>query len=223
MSFQPTKTTDDIKKLQSEMQQARNQQFLLGTGALTAVGLSSWLLPRPEKPEGTPIEWEGCVMTTALPRPEKPEGTPITWHPAAASIALLVLLWLMLRWTRTLWEVITIMSRYLELRGASEWEGDFQEFTDQRNKTFRYRSQSRAVSLIYLLLGVLVPANYFFVSLLSGGTPLSRPDYAVIGCSVLYLLIAVWHVFGKRRHEAIERRWLEVLQRRHPLPTPQPE
>lgn len=201
MSFQPTKTTDDIKKLQSEMQQARNQQFLLGTGALTAFGLSSWLLPRPEKPE----------------------GTPITWHPAAASIALLVLLWLMLRWTRTLWEVITIMSRYLELRGASEWEGDFQEFTDQRNKTFRYRSQSRAVSLIYLLLGVLVPANYFFVSLLSGGTPLSRPDYAVIGCSVLYLLIAVWHVFGKRRHEAIERRWREVLQRRHPLPTPQPE
>ena len=192
MKFHPIKNSDDVRKLQAEMQQARNQQFTLGTVAITAFGLSAWLLPRP-----TPGSTYAADMS------------------AAASIALLVLFWLMLRWTRTLWILITIISRYLELREVSEWEGDFREFT-QPNKHLSYRSQSRAVSLIYLILGVLVPAQYLFISFAAGTGSLSMLDWVVVAVSVLYLVIAVRYAFGKRPDDAIVKRWEEVLASRHP-------
>lgn len=193
--FQRTTTGDDVKKLQAEMQQARNQQFLLGTGALTVFALSSWLMPR------------------SIPN----ETTYPSAVSAAASIALLALLWLMLRWTRTLWEVIVIISRYLELRGDSEWEGDFRHF-HTKNSTFSYNSQSRAVSSIYMLLGLLIPANYFSVALLTGTVAFSSPDWAVLSASLLYLVVALFYAFGPRRESAIEDRWREILALRHPLP-----
>ena len=112
---------DDIRKLHAEIQQLRNQQFTLGTLALTAFGLSSWIFPR----------FSYGPNQAALY--------------SYATVALISILWLMLRWSKTLWILTLIISKYLELRGLSEWEKDFRSFI-KKNNIYTYRSQSKAVA-----------------------------------------------------------------------------
>jgi len=203
-----TSTPDDIKKLQSEMQQLRNQQFLLGTASITAFALSAWIIPRP-----TMISNNYSLEISNNYSLELP---------ALASVAILILLGLMLSWTRILWEIMCIISYYIELRSASEWETDFRDF-QKKNKTFTYQSQSRAIAYIYIFLGVLVLSNYLSVLILSGSDCINSlqsciaslilelPNNYVTAAFLIYFVISLYYGFAPRNQEKIKERWIEVL------------
>ena len=190
MRYKPFNTQGDIAKLQAEIHQLRNQQFTLGTLAITAFGLAAWLLPQPKQGE--------------------------SYNPllaAVASLGLLVLFWLMLRWTRTLWTVIAVIARYLELRGASEWERDFRDFT-ACNECISNLSQSRAVALVYMWLGILVPVLYLCVAL-----PAESEQHVILHCLVgaaafIYLANAFMHTFCEPTEDNITKGWEKVLRNR---------
>jgi hypothetical protein len=180
---------DDIRKLHSEMQQARNQQFTLGTVALTAFGLSSWMLPRSEHGVGQSALY------------------------AYATIALISIFWLMLRWSKTLWTLIVIISKYLELRDLSEWEKDFRGFS-ATSKELLYRSQSRAVASMYLLLGILVGIGYCINLFQSGQQGISVMSLFVFAVLLAYITYSVRSLAGMRLDAVIEEQWRRVLVNR---------
>lgn len=182
-------TPDDIRKLHAEIQQLRNQQFTLGTLALTAFGLSSWILPR------------------------SPYGTNQAALYSYATIALTSILWLMLRWSKTLWTLTAIISKYLELRGLSEWEKDFRSFI-RKNSDYSYRSQSKAVASMYLMLGIFVGLSYY-MDLLGSGRQVLAPLNIIVSLVLLaYILYASRLLLGRRMEAAIEKRWKATLSGR---------
>lgn len=130
-------TPDDIRKLHSEGQQLRNQQFTLAAIGMTAVGLSSWFIPKPS----------GDAAQDAV-------------H-AVATLILLLLLMGLFTWSILLRRLIGSISQYLELRNASEWEPLFTTFSHRKGT---YWSQSVAVACLYIVLDLVVVANFFIVA-----------------------------------------------------------
>jgi hypothetical protein len=180
---------DDIRKLHAEIQQLRNQQFTLGTLALTAFGLSSWIFPR---------------------FPYGPNQSALYSY---ATVALTSILWLMLRWSKTLWILTVIISKYLELRGLSEWEKDFRSFI-RKNNIYTYRSQSKAVAAMYLMLGIFVGLSYYMDLLGSGRQILEPLNIFVSSVLLAYITYAVRFLVGRRVEAPIEERWKAILSER---------
>jgi hypothetical protein len=183
------KCQDDIRKLHAEIQQLRNQQFTLGTLALTAFGLSSWIFPR---------------------FPYGPNQAALYSY---ATVALISILWLMLRWSKTLWILTVIISKYLELRGLSEWEKDFRSFIG-KNNIYTYRSQSKAVASMYLMLGIFVGLSYYMDLLGSGRQVLEPLNIFVSSVLLAYITYAVRFLVGRRVEVPIEERWKAILSER---------
>src|SRR6266436_1719440 len=133
MPFSPISTNDDVRKLQLEMHPLQNQQFLLATAALTVFGFAAWAAPR--------------TGTTGSPQ------VVLERIYAASSVSLLFLLSVLFAWSLTLHGLIVTISSYLELRGASEWEGDYRAFHWSKIRP-RPRSKTAWVSTIYFVLGL---------------------------------------------------------------------
>jgi hypothetical protein len=139
--YPSTTTPDDIKKLQAEANQLRNQQFTLVTIGIATIALSSWM----------------TSMLSTYDDKIIPQ--------AAISIFLLALLCMLFIWSMALRRLIGIISSYLELRNASEWERHFRAFCQKRGS--RTHSQTIALFLSYMFLG-LVPIGEYVGLTISG-------------------------------------------------------
>lgn len=197
MTYSRISTEEDIRKLQLEMHQLQNQQILLATAALTVFGFAAWAALH-------------AVTTGAL-------QDMIQKVYVASAISLLILLSVLFAWSLTLHSLIVIISSYLELRGASEWEADYRVFHWSPLRP-RPRSKTWWVSTIYFVLGLLIPA-YFFAGMLVAA--LSVPTVSVeivFGTSALYLLIVLLSsVFLPRQEAKIRKKWAIILGDRHPV------
>ena len=196
MSYSPISTPEDIRKLQLEMHQLQNQQFLLATAALTVFGFAAWAAPR-------------AVNTAA--QQHVLENVYV-----ASMVSLLILLAVLFLWSLTLHSLIVTLASYLELRGASEWEGDYRAFHWSAIRP-RSRSKTRWVSTIYFVLGMLIPC-YFAAAVAVAGLSFSKPaSYAVFGSSGLYLaMILVSVSLLPRGERKIRQKWAQILGERHP-------
>jgi hypothetical protein len=198
MTFPKIATPEDIRKLQVEMHQLQNQQFLLATAALTVFGFAAWAIPRAATNGASQQAFANI-------------------H-AASTIALLLLLSVLFAWSITLHSLNVTISHYLELRGASEWEGDYRAFHVSRIRP-RVRSKTRWVSTIYFVLGVLIPGNFVAAAIISGASISRIQILFVLGASALYLLFIVTSVFFLTRgNHKIRQKWERLLAERHPNP-----
>ena len=195
MTYSPISTPDDIRKLQLEMHQLQNQQFLLATAALTVFGFAAWAAPRAVGTVASPFVLEKVY--------------------AASTISLLILLGVLFAWSLTLHSLIVTLASYLELRGASEWEGDYRAFHWSAIRP-RPRSKTFWVSTIYVVLGLLIP-GYFAAGIVVAGLSFSKPSaYAVFGTSGLYLImIFVSGLLLPRGERKIRQKWERILAERH--------
>lgn len=100
----------DTEELHLESLQLRNQQFILGSIALTGSGLSAWLLP------GIAAAANGSVSELAL---------------VTATLCWILMLFVLFRWTLALRQMIRIISEYLRCREESAWEGHFDCFRER--------------------------------------------------------------------------------------------
>ena len=178
------KTTEDVGKLHSESQQLRNRQFVLSTVGITSAGLSSWLIA---KTDGLPAQ-------------------------AVATLFILVLLTVLFTWSFFLRSRIGQISRYLELRGASEWEPLFRDFSSRKGT--KYVSQSLSVMVLYLLLCGLVLARFLAVS----GPVMSHPlTIAVLVVAVIFAVICVTLTLTRKSFDAkAYENWKLVLDEHFP-------
>jgi hypothetical protein len=204
MTYSSISTPDDIRKLQLEMHQLQNQQFLLATAALTVFGFAAWAAPHAATTGASQHALEKIY--------------------AASGVSLLFLLSVLFAWSLTLHGLIVTISSYLELRGASEWEGDYRAFHRSALRP-RPRSKTRWVSTIYFVLGLLIP-GYFAATTVVAGSPFSALSVvAVFGASGLYLLaVLLSGVFLPREEVKIREKWAKILGERHPrMPEPEPQ
>jgi len=201
MTYSPISTPSDVRKLQLEMHQLQNQQFLLATAALTVFGFAAWAAPR--------------AVTTAA------SHDMLQKVYVASAISLLILLSVLFAWSLTLHSLIVIISSYLELRGASEWEADYRVFHWSPLRP-RPRSKTWWVSSIYFFLGLLIPA-YFFAGMLVAALPISTVSAEIVfGTSALYLLMVLLSgAFLPRQEKKIRKKWATILGDRHPLAVPE--
>jgi hypothetical protein len=198
MTYPPIATPEDIRKLQVEMHQLQNQQFLLATAALTVFGFAAWAIPRAATTGASQHAFESIY--------------------AASTVALLLLLGVLFAWSLTLHSLNVTLSHYLELRGASEWEGDYRAFHVSRIRP-RVRSKTRWVSTIYFVLGLLIPGNFAAATVLSGSPFSTVPMSIVFGASALYLMcILASGFFLSRGNYKIRDKWRTILAERYPIP-----
>jgi len=179
------------------MHQLQNQQFLLATAALTVFGFAAWAAPRAGTTAGAQDVLEKIY--------------------AASSVSLLVLLSVLFAWSLTLHGLIVTISSYLELRGASEWEGDYRAFHWSSIRP-RPRSKTAWVSTIYFVLGLLIPGYFAAATMVAGLSFSTLSADAVFGASGLYLLcVLLSGVFLARGERKIRAKWTKLLMERHPF------
>jgi hypothetical protein len=195
--YLPISTPEDIRKLQMEMHQLQNQQFLLATAGLTVFGFAAWAAPHAANNGASPHILEQIC--------------------AASGVSLLFLLGVLFAWSLTLHSLIVTISSYLELRGASEWEGDYRAFHWSTLRP-RPRSKTRWVSTIYFVLGLLIP-GYFAAAIIVAGLQFSTLSaVAVFGASGLYLIAVLLSITLLPRDERkIREKWSKILSERHPI------
>lgn len=198
MTYPKISTAEDIRKLQVEMHQLQNQQFLLATAALTVFGFAAWAIPRATTNAASQQSFESIY--------------------AASTVALLLLLSVLFAWSLTLHSLNVAISHYLELRGATEWEGDYRVFHVSRIRP-RVRSKTRWVSTIYFVLGLLIPGNFAAATIISGAPIYLTPIYVVFGAAALYLLFILISVSSLTRgSQRIRQKWERILAERYPNP-----
>lgn len=152
----------DTQKLHAESNQLRNQQFVLGTLALGAVGYSSWLIP-------------------ALSGGSKDDSAN-----GIATISLLVLLSILFTWSIALRRLIGTISQYLEVHKMSRWEPDMRQFTDMKGTG--HWSPTTWVMIVYLALGSVLVINFFLVSATAAATLSPLWTWAVVLSTVAYVI-----------------------------------
>lgn len=203
MIYRKIATPEDIRKLQVEMHQLQNQQFLLATAALTVFGFAAWAIPRATANAASQQSFENIY--------------------AASTVALLLLLGVLFAWSLTLHSLNVTISHYLELRGASEWEGDYRAYHVSRIRP-RVRSKTRWVSTIYFVLGLLIPGNFAAATIISGTPIYLAAIYVVFGASALYLLSILISVFSLTRgSHRIRQKWERILMERYRVSADEPQ
>ncbi len=183
--YPPISTPEDIRKLHSESLQLRNQQFVLATVGMTAVGLSSWFIPKPP----------GDAAQDAA-------------H-AVATLLLVFLLIVLFTWSVVLRRLIGSIRQYLELRGASEWEPLFLTFSRKKGTHW---SQSLAVARLYLVLGGVVLGNFFILASSRRTTLWNGYTWMVLGAAAALAIVIAYLTLSRRRYdEQARRNWIAVL------------
>jgi hypothetical protein len=181
------KTTEDILKLHNEANQLRNQQFILTTVALTVVGFSSWMIP-------------------SLKGGPKSELLQLT-----VTVFLQFLLAILFIWSIALRRLIGIISAYLKVKKASDWEIDFYKFST--NKSCGHWSQTGWVRLVYVVLGLLLTGNFILLSLAQGFQLIEWPVLFMCLSTVLYVTVILYFAWIARKYDKeVEDKWNNVIK-----------
>ena len=189
-----TVNSGDISKLYGEINQLRNQQFLITLAALTFFGvIVAWLLPDENAIGGRgEIKILGSITFSIV-------------------LGFLVVLLVLFFWIRRLTTMIAIISVYLEETHLSAWEPRYNEFS---KRSAGRETQRGTMALVFLALGVfgaLMPAILAF-----GRNHSVEWDgwWIVLSfCLAIYVVLVGTLGFGSNEHrrESIRSRWREVL------------
>lgn len=137
MSKPTNLSPQEIRSRFEEMKQLRNQQFLLGTVAITFFGVYAGLFMPKAVNADAPVEvyrWSG--------------------------VAVLFVLCVLFVWARLLRQIIDVISIWLAESGNSVWDKEYRLYS----ASHPLLSQSRMIAVIFLVLGLAVPAYFWVVT-----------------------------------------------------------
>ncbi len=121
---------DDVRKIHAEVNQIVNQRFLLVICAVTAfVAIAAWQIPKD---------------------PRNVDDKQIAFM-FAASVVLLAVLFVLFLLAHLLTRMLRTFTTYLDVCGKSNWEKDWAKY----RKKFCYIGYTRAIAVVFLVLGVL--------------------------------------------------------------------
>ena len=152
-------STEDLKKLHSEVNQVVNQRHLITTLAITIFGvIAAWLIPREPQQSGMPVGGFAFV----------------------GSLLMLTILFLLFLYSHLLKRMLRIFSTYLRVTAKSDWEDDWRKFRHEGS----YWGYTKPQTVLFLALGVIAmcwpilislayslrlePLVFFFVTLIAG-------------------------------------------------------
>lgn len=185
--------SDDVQKINAEVNQIVNQRLSLATLAVTVFGVMvAWLLPQSSLNIGRSV------------------GTFVY----SASVLLLLVLFALFLLSHHLTYMLRVFTTYLDVTGVSNWEKDWTAF----RKAYWYWGYTRPQTIIFLLLGIL-SAMFPFLLAFAHSLTLDPTAGAVICVSagVLYVVfvwgmgIRGWFTSEKMTH----RRWQELYEAKH--------
>lgn len=127
--------SEEVIKLYEEIAQLRNQQFILGTLALTGSGLLFVILPN--EIANLPFRLKESILILA-------------------TMGTLVTLWFLFIWSLNLRKLIVVISEYLKQKDLSHWERWMDVFDSKEDVKIKRGSQTDFVLMAFLLYGVLV-------------------------------------------------------------------
>jgi len=183
----PIKTLADIAKLHNQSNRLRNQQFVLGTVALTVVGFSSWAIPK-----------LGSGAETIILQ-------------ATAIVFLQLLLTILFSWSIALRRLIGTISAYLRLKELSDWKKDFYQLST--NKSWVHWSQTGWVKFVYLVLGLFLAVNFALLSVSQNLQLWTVATLLVCISTVLYVCVIIYFARIARKHDQdIEAMWNSLLK-----------
>lgn len=169
----------DVSKLHSESLQLRNQQFIVGTLALTGSGVSAWLAP------GITALGGGKINDVII---------------IASTVAWLAMLCLLYLWSLRLRFLIAVIYEYLTFKKASKWEEAFAGvYGDKENQI---PSQTESVLRAFILYGVVVVTGGWLATSSSNSAGTVEGTF-VLGLFLVFYLVFVDSV-TKRNKDAIE-------------------
>ena len=188
----------DAAKLHAEINQLRNQQFMISIAALSFFGVViAWILP------------EKSVLGQA-------EKVAAAGFAIAFVIGFLFALGLLFFWLTRLTKMITRISTYLVAQELSNWEGRHAIYCSRHPDD---TSQRRTMSSVFVTLGCFASAAppslviwgpYVF----DGSSPLQPQAWWIILAVALLLYIGAIRVLGTQTTEdyraKIEGRWRQL-------------
>lgn len=149
----------DVQKLHTESLQLRNQQFLLATLSFAGSGVTAWIAPT------LTAALSGVVPQSAL------IGATLFW---------LLLLSILYMWSLSLRSMISVISQYLDVSQASQWEGHYRTFTELTKGELHM--QTSFTARIFAVYGVIATFGGFIAAF-------AAPDKVKLSvCGVLVLL-----------------------------------
>jgi hypothetical protein len=186
----PKPTSDDISKLNSEVNQYLNQQFNLLIGTVTIMGfVVSWVSQKISVGDANTMNFAylGCM-------------------------ALLLFLCLMVVVEARLQIAIEILANYLRLSDISVWENQHEAFVQLSQRKYGFRFTSRH---LFLGTSVALASAWPFVlsSVVFGRVIYLNTIYFFMGAIVIaftFVFALMPYVVGLRRRHVI-RTWQEVL------------
>jgi len=133
-------STEDVRKLHTEVNQIVNQRYLLSTLAITIFGvIGAWIFPKTKNVE-VGLFFGGTLLLYAI-------------------------LFILFLYSFYLKRYLRVITTYLQESDNSVWENDWKVF---RNK-YKYLGYTRYQSIIFLLLGLMllisnVLLSYFYTT-----------------------------------------------------------
>ena len=194
----------DVQKVQTESLQLRNQQFAVGTLALTGSSLAIWFL-------------------TGLPSDRGVPGYPLI----AILISWFIILGFLFYWSLNLRTLLAVASEYLKrstVSGdhASHWEHWYFELPDQACKlNFKVNIPSQSAVVVwafvfYGLIALLISFGncYYYGITLNQDNPITYPSTTVFLFSlvVIFLAYLVFIFFIVYRFNASDKNLRKVIQ-----------
>lgn len=188
---EPFPSIEDVRKCGEEIKQLKNQQFLLGVGALTLFGAyAGMLLPRATQPPN-------ISSLVAI----------------YSSVFLLLIFGALYWWSHSMRILIWIIGVWLEEATDSAWETDYRTY----QRTYRHTSHSKGVSNVFLLLGLAVP-SYCVALALHLSNAASWGHWLVFGVVVgayLTFVFGFGYLWWGVKQSDIRNRWRPIIEQPH--------
>lgn len=180
----------DTTKLHNEINQIKNQRFLLTTSAITVYGIvSGWL--------NSKVDVHSYTLVTFL------------------STLLYIILFLFFIYNNDLKETLMIISSYLVATKNSKWEKNYALFQEKRIKSMKKIASSLAIvqSTVYFILGAAI----FFYPFIFTTNYFQQKDFfylhAFFSFCYFFLLIAVYRRTKKNYSKnVLIARWNKILK-----------
>ncbi len=184
----PDPNSEDLRKLHREVNQIVNQRFVLMTAAVTLFGvIIGWQIPR----DTSSIREIGSFTF-------------------AVSCFLMLMLFGLFMLTLQLSRMLRIFTTYLRMKG-SQWEEDWANY----RKSFSYFGYTRALTLLFLMLGAFTAAFPFGLKLVFGVSITSNRGAWICGLlGVAYCLLVGLSGFLRwgQGEEKLQEKWRQVCQ-----------
>lgn len=155
----------DVQKLHTESLQLRNQQFLLATLSFAGSGVTAWIAPT------LTAALSGVVEQSAL------IGATLFW---------LLLLSILYMWSLSLRSMISVISQYLDVSQASQWEGHYRTFTELTKG--KLHLQTSFTARIFAIYGIIATGGGFIAHFASP----DKVKLSVCGSFVLAIFLILY-------------------------------